>query len=96
MKAPHWTERRRDYLAGKDARQAPVINIAEGYLRRTARVTADDSLAGFRCTTEFLADRLEPETRGKKGAKQGKSEGMGAALGTAPQQLEFPAGGDAA
>jgi hypothetical protein len=92
MKTPHWTERRRDYLANKGKAPAKVINIADGFLIRTARVTADDILEGVRCTNEFLAE----EIRQKKGGRGNHQSKAGAAEATsAPVQLEFPADGAA-
>jgi hypothetical protein len=80
MKAPHWLERRREYLAAKEQgrkdqpeQPAPkVISIAEGFMRRGVGVTVDQILDGVRCSNKFLAERLEPQSRGKKGALQGK------------------------
>jgi hypothetical protein len=88
MKRPHWTECRRDYLADKGKAPAKVVNIADGFLLRTARVTADDILDGVRCTNKFLAE----EIRRKKGRGNQQSN-AGAQEDSAP---EFPAGGSAA
>lgn len=91
MKTPHWTERRRDYLADKGKAPAKVINIADAFLARTARVTAGDILDGVRCTNKFLAE----EIRRKKGGGTQQSNAGAREDDLAPVQLEFPAGGAA-
>jgi hypothetical protein len=82
----HWRDRRREYLEGKGKRPAPVIDISQGFMRKSARVTADEILDGFRCTTKFLAEQIGKEKGGR---------GTGADPTTAPVQMEFPAGGAA-
>lgn len=96
MSAPHWTERRKEYLAEKGKTGAKVISIADGFLTRlvrTAHVTADDIRAGARCTNEFLAK----EIRQGKGAreKSSRNAAMGAGEGPAPMQLDLPGAPDA-
>jgi hypothetical protein len=102
MKAPHWRERRREYLDESGKTGAKVISIAQGYLNlpRTARVTVEEILDGVRCgqsgsAHKFLAERLEPQSRGKKGAFDGKRGTGAAGSNVAPEQLEFPAEGSA-